>query len=223
MKRQGKILTRVSMVAASFIVVSLFGCGSGNSDFRLLSTSFVSGAALPADHSCEAKEFGQGVSPELHWDRAPKGTKSYAIVFKDTSLEAALPNRAFHWAIWDIPASVSNIPKGLPAGEPTGALAGATHLSAGPGGGAAYFGPCPSWETACPVSPARLNDSYSFTVYAFDVEKVELPADDPNIKNRVRELEAYFEAIALDKAVLKTTSDAAPSVAPTFCPVPAAT
>jgi phosphatidylethanolamine-binding protein (PEBP) family uncharacterized protein len=217
MKRQSKIAT-----CALVMATALYGCGGNKSNLSLSSTSFDDGAPLPCDHSCEAKEFGQGISPELHWAGAPKGTKSYAVIFRDTSLVPVLPDRAYHWAIWDMPASATYIPRGLPAGELTGALAGATHLSAGPGGGPTYFGPCPSWETACPNGPPRIKDSYEFTIYAMGVEKVTLPEDDPNIKNRVRELEVYFEAMALDKAVLKTTSDGTPSVAPTFCPAPPA-
>ncbi len=210
-----------SLLSSALALTALLaGCQSsvGDGRFSLSSTSVDPGSALPSAFSCEGKAFGKGVAPELHWSGAPVGTKSYVIIFKDVSLQAAAPEFAYHWAIWDIPASAIAIPEGLLAGIPSGALAGATQLSAGPGGEPRYFGPCPSWQTACPNSPARSSDHYSFTIYAMDVAKATLPGDDPGIGNRVRELEAYFEVNALAQTELNVTSDASPATAPAFCP-----
>lgn len=52
--------------------------------------------------------FGENVSPEMSWEGAPEGTLSFAIVLHD------LTNPNVHWAIWDIPASVTMLPASLP-------------------------------------------------------------------------------------------------------------
>jgi phosphatidylethanolamine-binding protein (PEBP) family uncharacterized protein len=182
----------------------------GNADFAIWSPSFASGDALPSAFTCEGKPFGEGTSPELDFSKGPKGTKSYAIVFKDLSLVEVAPDFAFHWAIWDIPHSTHTLPATLPNEQFPAGLKGAQQYNAGPGDPFAYFGPCPSWQSLCFGAP-RSNDSYAFTVYALADANVTLPADDPNISNRVREMSAYFESIALGKAELFTTSDARPS------------
>ena len=89
--------------------------------------------------------FGAGVNPELDWTGVPAGTMSFAITFIDTKIGADMA-MGQHWAIRDIPASVSQFPKGTTT--LTGALAGAMQTNK-------YLAPCPSG-----------NDTYEFTLYA---------------------------------------------------------
>jgi phosphatidylethanolamine-binding protein (PEBP) family uncharacterized protein len=70
---------------------------------------------------------------------------SFAITFIDTKIGADMP-MGQHWAIWDIPATVTQFPKGTTT--LTGALAGAMQTNK-------YLAPCPSG-----------NDTYEFTLYA---------------------------------------------------------
>jgi phosphatidylethanolamine-binding protein (PEBP) family uncharacterized protein len=184
------------------------------------SSSFTANAPLPAKHSCDGKPFGEGVSPELHWTAGPKAVQSYAIVFKDRSLLTAVPDHAYHWMIWNIPDSIKSLSEGLASDTVLPGIGGAHQVSAGPAGGGAYLGPCPSWQHYCSAATPAVVDTYSFTIYAFDTKTLTLPAkttSDPTNTNYVRQAEPYFIQHAIATAELKTTSGAIPTSIPFSC------
>jgi phosphatidylethanolamine-binding protein (PEBP) family uncharacterized protein len=184
--------------------------------FVLSSPAFVNGGALPQENTCEGKDFGAGISPELNWTGAPLSTVVYALVFKDTTLVMANDVRGYHWAAWNIPVEVTGIPRDLTAGDTPAELLGGSQFRAGPPvEQPSFFGPCPSWNTFCSDAP-RSNDSYAFALYAFDSElTVPLPEDG---RNYVDQLDEFFLANAVASSVLTATSDAAPISFPS-CPV----
>jgi Raf kinase inhibitor-like YbhB/YbcL family protein len=94
------------------------------------------GATIPGVDTCSYPDAGgYGESPELDWRGAPAATMSYVIVLRD------LTNGFYHWAIWDIPASTTSLPAGLPRGATLTMPAGAMQNSfMGP----QYAGPCPA-------------------------------------------------------------------------------
>lgn len=199
----------------------------GNLPFQITSPNFTSGDALPAQYTCEGQAFASGISPELNWTKGPTGTKSYAIVLRDTSL--ANPNLAFHWAIWNIPHDRHTLPEGLegvgsePVPFPDG-MKGAQQVQAR--GIARYFAPCPAWPVALaqkcglPV-PERTTDSYTFTIYALPEHDIVVPAYDPAVNpNYVDLLNSLFESMALGSTSLAFTSNAVPDPAG-LPPVPA--
>jgi phosphatidylethanolamine-binding protein (PEBP) family uncharacterized protein len=77
------------------------------------------------------------VSPELHWAGVPSGTMSLAVVLFDATFGQA------HWALWNIPASVTtlaaDVPKNTatPPSPPGSRQANANFAPEGDG----YFGP----------------------------------------------------------------------------------
>ncbi len=91
---------------------------------------------------------GQNISPELHWNAGPRGTKSYAVTAWDP--DASAPGGWWHWALFDIPSQTHRIAEGRTAG-----VSAMTSFGA-PG----YGGPCPP--------PGRAHH-YRFTVYALNV------------------------------------------------------
>jgi hypothetical protein len=69
---------------------------------------------------------GEDLSPQLSWSGAPTQTKSYTVTMYDP--DAPSGSGFWHWAIADIPATVTQLPTG--AGDPSGQHlpAGAFHL-----------------------------------------------------------------------------------------------
>jgi Raf kinase inhibitor-like YbhB/YbcL family protein len=123
--------------------------GSAAGAFALTSPVVKEGELLPADYRC-AKP-----SPALTWTPGPAGTMSYAIVFKDTTA-GGFSMGYMHWTIYDIPASVTSLPMGVPMGaslsDPAGAKQGQNYQNAN-----AFTGPCGGMNT------------YRFTLYALSV------------------------------------------------------
>ena len=179
--------------------------------FTIRSSAFVSGGGIPDANTCNGKPFGSGISPDLRWENEPPHTKSYAIVFKDTSLTTLSPpdNRGWHWVMWDIPKKIHKLPAGLASTEFLSVPAGARQWSRySPYG---YLGPCPNFDpTHVPIH----TDNYSFTLYALDVDILAYPPPDPAILNYTRVLDEYLAAHAIGKTELLATAAAIPSAPP---------
>ena len=125
--------------------------GRSGGPFALTSPDQAEGAKFGTMYTCAAMNgtFGSGVNPELDWSGVPANTKSFAITFIDTAIGADMP-MGQHWAIWDIPAGVTEFPKGTTT--LTGNLAGAMQTNK-------YLAPCPSG-----------NDTYEYTLYALSTD-----------------------------------------------------
>ncbi|AKS43122.1 YbhB/YbcL family Raf kinase inhibitor-like protein [Wenzhouxiangella marina] len=145
--------------------------------------------------------LSDNLSPHLAWSEAPEGTRSFAVVCMDPdvpsvgddvnqegrTIAADLPRVDFcHWALVDLPASHTELATGDCSREVT---VGGKQSPPGPDGSRqglndytsfmagsemagqyhGYDGPCPPWNDE------RLHH-YVFTVYALDVETLDLPA-----------------------------------------------
>ena len=106
---------------------------------------------------------GQNISPALSWSGAPKGTKSFAISMYDP--DAPTGSGFWHWWVANIPASVTSLPKDAGSGKglPEGAVQPRNDFSL-----VGYDGPCP---------PPGKPHHYIITVFAIDVEKLDVNKD----------------------------------------------
>ena len=116
---------------------------------QLTSTAFTEGAAIPAKYTCDTRN----VSPPLRWGGAPAGTRSLALIVDDPD---APSGTWVHWVLYDVPASVSELPEDLAksqyvAGGAKQGLNDFRHLG--------YGGPCP---------PHGKPHRYFFKLYALD-------------------------------------------------------
>jgi Raf kinase inhibitor-like YbhB/YbcL family protein len=110
---------------------------------------------------------GGNTSPALQWSGAPPGTLSFVVTLFDPD-ERSTPSGWWHWVVYDLPKNVDSLPMGAGAEHstllPRETFQGRTDL-----GNDAYHGPCP----ANGDPPHR----YTFTVYALNVAKLDVPAD----------------------------------------------
>lgn len=76
--------------------------------FSITSPGFQNGQAMPKRYTAD----GLNVSPELTWEGAPVGTKSFALICEDPDAPAGT---WIHWIIYDIPAKQHLLHQGIPA------------------------------------------------------------------------------------------------------------
>ncbi|MAA72544.1 MAG: YbhB/YbcL family Raf kinase inhibitor-like protein [Bermanella sp.] len=127
---------------------------------------------------------GANTSPQLSWKDAPKGTKSFAITAYDP--DAPTESGFWHWQVINIPANVTDIPKGH-----SGKFKKAKELTNDYG--ATGFG------GACPPKGHGMH-RYQFTVWALPSETLGVP---DNASKAV--VGFMLNANALDKARLTST------------------
>ncbi|RAV32083.1 YbhB/YbcL family Raf kinase inhibitor-like protein [Corynebacterium heidelbergense] len=70
---------------------------------EVTSADFADGDQLPAEQ-CGS----DAVSPQLSWTPGPEGTKTYAVTCFDP--DAPTASGYWHWAVFNIPASVTSLP-----------------------------------------------------------------------------------------------------------------
>ncbi|QCB28452.1 putative kinase inhibitor protein [Corynebacterium endometrii] len=129
--------------------------------FTLASQDLIDG-----DEIEEKFRAPQNVSPQLEWSNLPEGTKSLAVTCFDP--DAPTASGFWHWAAFNIPADVTELPTGAGSAEDLG-IPGVVSLK-NDSGSRTYYGPQPPAGHA----PHR----YLYAVHAVDVEKLDVDAGD---------------------------------------------
>src|SRR5205809_1017624 len=146
-KRIGSI---IGVVIFSSMVSPLFGAetkGGGTMDLK--SSAFQSGAEIPRKYTCDAND----VAPSLSWDKAPAGTKAFALIADDPD---APVGTWVHWVIYDLLVDIKELAEGIATSE---TLANEAKQGINDFRKVGYGGPCP---------PPGLPHRYFFKLYVLD-------------------------------------------------------
>jgi len=143
----------------TFAIVLIFSSTAFAGDFKVTikntENGFFSNKQVLNGFGCS----GENLSPEIHWENPPEGTKSFVVTMYD--LDAPTGSGWWHWVVANIPLDVRGLKEGagsLNALMPKGA--GNYNTDFGKPG---YGGPCP---------PQGRTHRYVISVFALKVEKL---------------------------------------------------
>lgn len=155
-------MKRQLVSSACFLIASMafeVGAQDAPETISVTSSAFDHHGMVPESNSA----YGENVSIDLTWADLPEGTQQLALICDDPKVvEIGMMEQPFvHWVMYNIPASASGLPAGLPSDATLemegleGAVNGLNGLRR-PG----YFGPRPP-------ANGQLH-AYHFRVYALD-------------------------------------------------------
>lgn len=136
-------------------------------DFQVSSQDASDGHPIPM-FAVHDSAGGQNLSPHLAWSGFPAATQSFAVTCFDP--DAPTISGWWHWQAFNIPGSVTELPRGAGAADGTGMPGGAvqTRTDFGTNG---YQGSAPP--------PGDYPHRYFFVVHALDVPALDLGPDTP--------------------------------------------
>ena len=155
-------MKRQIVSSAFFLLASMafeVGAQDAPETISVTSSAFDHHGMVPESNSA----YGENVSIDLAWADLPEGTQQLALICDDPIVvEIGMMEQPFvHWVMYNIPASASGLPAGLPSDATLemegleGAVNGLNGL-----GRSGYFGPRPP-------ANGQLH-AYHFRVYALD-------------------------------------------------------
>ncbi len=120
----------------------------------LTSPAFSDGDPIPDKFT----QAGEQVSPELKWTNTPPGTQSFLLHMHDPEVARNKTTEdQVHWLVWNIPATATRLPEGVPKGAD---LPDGSHQTSA--SGPMYRGP-----GAPATGPMH---HYTFEIYALDTK-----------------------------------------------------
>ncbi len=127
-------------------------------NLRVTSSTMSHGETIPGEHA-HSMAGGQNVSPQLSWEGAPEGTRSFTVTCYDPDAPTGVG--FVHWVLFNIPAEMTSLPEGAGTNPPAGVVHGFSDW-----GESQYGGMAPPAGD----EPHR----YRFTVQALDVPSLDL-------------------------------------------------
>lgn len=150
-------------IAVSFLAIMASSINAAET-FSVSSPILKEGERMGADQVFSGFGCtGKNISPELEWKNAPKDTKSFAVTVYDP--DAPTGSGWWHWVIFNISKDITKLNEN--AGDPALNLAPKGSIQS-----MTDFGK-PGYGGACPPAGDKPH-RYIFTVYALDVEKLDL-------------------------------------------------
>jgi Raf kinase inhibitor-like YbhB/YbcL family protein len=141
------------MLSANILIASEFTLSSKDLEGQLSQKQVFNGFGCT----------GKNISPELSWNYAPKGTKSFAVTVYDK--DAATGSGWWHWVVFNINGTTSQLKQNAGNASanllPKGAIQSITDFGQNSFGG------------ACPPKDDKAHQ-YLFTVHALNVAKLDL-------------------------------------------------
>ena len=135
--------------------------------FTLTSEAVTDGQPLSNDQvSGIMGAGGSDVSPQLSWSGFPETTRSFAVTMYDP--DAPTGSGFWHWAVANLPATVTDLPAGVGDGSNAGFPGDAITLS-NDAGLKRFIGAAPP--------PGHGVHRYIIVVHAVKVEKLEIDGD----------------------------------------------
>lgn len=152
----------IFIVFSCLYMATAFSEGERDMSLTLTSPDFNHEGEIPKLFTCD----GDDTSPALSWSGLPQNTKSLVLIVDDPDApDPAAPKMTWvHWLLYNIPPTVTELPKAIAAGHlPPGTLQGKNDWKR-----TGYGGPCP------PIGRHR----YFHKLYALDIELPDLHQPD---------------------------------------------
>ena len=116
----GMRIASAALLVAAATAAAQGGRGGGRAvTMTLTTTAFADGGVIPNKHT----QAGDQVSPALSWTGADTTTKSFVLIMHDIDVAMGPTGEdQLHWLVWNIPASATSLPEGVPQGgdQPNG-------------------------------------------------------------------------------------------------------
>jgi len=176
------------VLGATALLLGPLGAQTAAAQMTVTSAEITDGAVSKSEQ--EANVFGckgGNVSPSLKWTGAPSDTKSFAINLYDP--DAPTGSGFWHWVVFNIPASVTSLPKD--AGDVKKSLMPAGVIQSRQDYGFDGYG------GMCPPQGDKPHH-YTLTVYAVDEDKLQFAKDD-QVSPAVVGFELHFHSKAMGK------------------------